>query len=73
MNVTIPLPSPPENWRQTPPANAFGTGIMLLYGQELAEMARGLPGFREGCTVNASYQNIGGEWHPIPGSVRIVG
>lgn len=73
MNITIPLPQPPEGWRRVSPMQAIGTGSMVLYGQELADLARHLPGFREGCTVNATYTQVSGEWHPIPDTVRIVG
>lgn len=72
LSIQIETPLPPDGWRRTPPAQAFGTGIMLLYGQELAALARDLPGFREGCEVRADYRQINGEWFPIPESVRIT-
>lgn len=72
LSFRVATPKPPDGWRRTPPASAVGTGIMLLYGQELAELARDLPGFVNGCEVRADYRRINGEWFPIPESVRII-
>lgn len=65
-------PPAPEGWRRTGPTQATGTGISWYYAMELAELAKDLPGFRDGCEVRADYRCVDGEWFPISESVRIV-